>query len=62
VGGIIWRCANSNRSGSKWRRPVDSDTVCPSCAEEVTDDGVECQWGSYWEHYKCAGISIICCR
>lgn len=48
---------NSNRSGSKRHRPVDSDSACPSCAEEVTDDGVECQWCSCWEHYKCAGIS-----
>jgi len=45
---------NSNRFGSKRCRPGDSNTVCPSCAEEVTDDGVECQCCSCWEHYKCA--------
>lgn len=38
-------------------RPEDDDNNCPSCAEEVVDDGVQCQWCGDWEHFKCAKIS-----
>jgi len=48
-------------SGSKRLRPEDSGSVCPlvcpSCAEDMSDAAVECQWYGSREHYKCAGMS-----
>lgn len=40
-------------------RSQDSDSsasVCPTCEEEVSTDGVQCQWCHVWEHSKCAKI------
>jgi len=42
---------------SKHPRLQDSDNNCPTCREEVSTDGVQCQWCNGWEHYKCARIS-----
>ena len=41
----------------KRRRPEESETVCPICKEEVSSDGVDCQWCKNWEHYTCAAFS-----
>ena len=40
----------------KWHRPQEVDNNCPSCAEEVSDDRVQCQWCGAWEHFKFVGM------
>ena len=57
---IIWKCLSAPLSETgcpKHCRPEESETVCPTCNEEVSSDGVECQWCRNWEHYTRAAFS-----
>ena len=50
--------APSSETGClKCHRPEESEAVCPTCKEEVSSDGVECQWCKNCEHYTCAAFS-----